>query len=277
MRSLESAGFPGVWATLVFNLLPLLLLLPALFWRRRAFTPRNWRFHINGMLIGVSVVLYASSFVYTEVVRAVLLFYLTPVWGFVLGRIFLADPITPIRWCSVLLGMVGMLVILGIDSGIPWPSNSGDWMAIASGLVWSVASLRMLLDTHNDAINYTIAFFFWCSVFSIVIASAATFIGVLALPDWSELGRVAVWFLPVALFLLIPGSLAVVYSASKLNPGVVGVLFMVEVCVATITAAVLTDETFGAREVIGVVLIMLAGVVEPLLEAWRSRSKQTGL
>lgn len=271
IRKLESAGFPGLWATLLFNLMPLLVLLPLLYFQRRHFALANRKFHLNGMLIGVSLVFYASAFVYTDVVRAVLLFYLTPIWGFILARIFLGDVITAVRWCSVALGLGGMLVILGVDKGFPWPSNAGDWMALVSGMTWAVASLRMLMDKQSNALSYCIAFFLWCSVFSAVLSIVAVAAGILEPADWSKLGSVAVWFLPFALFLLIPGGIAVVYSASKLNPGVVGILFMAEVCVATISAAILTDEAIALREVIGVLLVMLAGVLEPLVQ-WRRRS-----
>lgn len=272
IRKLESAGFPGLWATLLFNLMPLLVLLPLLYFRRHDFTLSNRQFHINGMLVGVSLVFYATAFVYTDVVRAVLLFYLTPIWGFILGRIFLGDIITAVRWCSVALGLGGMLVILGVDKGFPWPSNVGDWMALVSGVTWAVASLRMLMDENSNALSYCIAFFLWCSVISSALALFAVSIGVLDNADWSRVGSVAVWFLPFALLLLIPGGLAVVYSASKLNPGVVGILFMAEVCVASISAAILTDENIAVREIVGVLLVMLAGVLEPLMQ-WRQQTQ----
>lgn len=270
IRKLESAGFPGLWATFVFNLMPLLVLLPVLYFRRRDFALANRSFHINGLLVGVSLVFYATAFVYTDVVRVVLLFYLTPVWGFILARIFIGDAITAVRWCSVALGLGGMLVILGVDKGLPWPSNAGDWMALGSGVLWAIASLRMLMDSNSDSLNYCIAFFLWCSIVSAVLVAVGMVSGVMQAPAWSAVGSVAVWFLPVALLLLIPGGLAVVYSASKLNPGVVGILFMTEVCVATISAAILTEEAIATREVVGVLMVMLAGVLEPLMQ-WRQQ------
>jgi len=263
IRALEQAGFPGLWATFVFNLLPLVVLLPFLVWRRQHFSVRRVHFHINGLLIGISLVLYASSFLYTDVVRAVVLFYLTPIWGFILARIFIGDVITRIRWCAVVLGMAGLLVIIGTENGFPWPSRSGDWMALASGVVWAIASLRLLMDKKSDSLNYCISFFLWCSIASGIFASLATSNGHLVAADWSSLREVAIWFLPVAAILLIPGALAVVYSASRLNPGVAGILFMAEICVATIASALLTEETIGLREIFGVALVIMAGVVEP--------------
>ena len=47
-----------------------------------------------------------------------------------------------------------------------------------------------------------------------------------------------------------------------MNPGVVGILFMTEISVASITAAIWAGEPFGLRELSGVILISLAGLSE---------------
>ncbi len=56
-----------------------------------------------------------------------------------------------------------------------------------------------------------------------------------------------------------------------LNPGIVGLLFMTEISVGTVTAALWAGEPFGAREVIGILLISGAGLAESLQApfAWR--------
>ena len=42
-----------------------------------------------------------------------------------------------------------------------------------------------------------------------------------------------------------------------------GILFMVEIGVGTITASILTDEPFGWQEILGVLMITTAALVEP--------------
>ena len=48
-------------------------------------------------MAGLALTLYTFAFIYTEVVRAMLLFYLTPVWSTVLARLVLGDAITSLR------------------------------------------------------------------------------------------------------------------------------------------------------------------------------------
>ena len=216
--------------------------------------------------MGLGYVFYASAFLYTEVVRAILLFYLMPIWGFLLARIVTGDAITPVRWLSMALGLAGMLVIFNIDTGIPLPKNIGDWMALISGMLWAVASLMLLTNKGGNTLNYASMFFLWGTLFSGAMALLASQQGVLAMPQWSSLSETYYWIIPLALIVLIPAAVATVFGPAHLNPGIIGLLFMTEISVATASAAWLAGEPFGVREIIGIALITLAGLAEPVYE-----------
>ena len=55
---------------------------------------------------------YSTAIIYTDVVRAILLFYLTPVWATILARIFLGDAITVTRIVAMAVadGVAGRVV-----------------------------------------------------------------------------------------------------------------------------------------------------------------------
>ena len=42
----------------------------------------------------------------------------------------------------MIIAITGMLTIFGLGVKFPIPQNVGDWMGVASGLLWAVASLR---------------------------------------------------------------------------------------------------------------------------------------
>jgi hypothetical protein len=63
--------------------------------------------------------------------------------------------------------------------------------------------------------------------------------------------------------LVLPAGFATVYAPTRLNPGVCGLLFMTEVAMAAVSAAIFADEPMGQREVIGLVLVLSAGLLEP--------------
>jgi len=228
---------------------------------------------------GLGYVLYSSAFLFTDVISVVVLFYLMPVWGFVLSRLFLGDRITNIRWLAMCLATIGLWLILGEQGGIPVPGNAGDWMALVAGLLWAGTALLLLTDHgRENAFTYGAGFIVWGLVIAGVSAAILTRWELHPAPDVSAAAEVSVWLIPFALIVIVPAAVATVYAPTKLNPGVVGLLFMTEISVGTISAAIWADEPFGVRQVLGVLMITLAGALEPfseVLEKTRLRNAGT--
>ena len=261
LRMLDRAGIYGAWATVLFYVVPLLLFLPYMIFHWRRILQCGLSLHIIGLATGISLVLYADAMLYTEVVRGMLLYYMTPVWSLILARIVLGEIITTPRMIAIVLGISGMLVMLGIDVGIPLPRNTGDWMGLLGGLGWAVAAVLLRKDDGRHAMEFTVSYFFWGSVAAVVLALSPV-AGDIELPAMSSVWQVLPWFLPVALVLVVPAAWTALWGAPHLNPGVVGLLFMTELSVGAATAAMWAGEPFGWRELIGVVLITLAGLSE---------------
>ncbi len=274
LRVLDGSGITGAWATVLFYLVPAALFLPVAVWRWRAILAGGLGLQLTGLVTGTAVVLYADGLIYTEVIRAMLLYYMTPVWSTLLARLFLKEPITAVRWLAIALGFSGMLVIFGIDVGIPLPRNVGDWMALAGGFCWAIAAVRMRGDTKNTAIEFT-ALHFLLGVPVAVLIALLPLAGAHNAPGAATAAGVLPWLVPTLVVIVVPGSFAAMWGASRLNPGIVGLLFMTEISVGTATAAIWAGEPFGAREIIGIVLITAAGLAEsvPDLKTWRRRRR----
>ncbi len=273
LRALDGSGVTGAWATVLFYLVPAVLFLPIALWRWRALLAGGWGLQLTGLVTGTAVVLYADGLVYTEVIRAMLLYYMTPVWSTLLARLILKEPITAVRWLAIALGFSGMLVIFGIDVGAPLPRNVGDWMALAGGFCWAIAAVRMRGDTKSSAIEFTSLHFLLGAPVAVLIA-LLPLAGAHELPDAATAAAVLPWLLPTPVIVVVTGSFAAMWGASRLNPGIVGILFMTEISVGTATAAIWAGEPFGAREIVGVALITAAGLAESaldLLKWWRGR------
>lgn len=261
LRALEEAGINGLWVTFVYFLVPTIFLIPVGIWRLKYLKLGGFNLQLTGMLSGGALMLYATSIVYTDVVRAMLLFYLTPVWGTILGRLFLNENITSLRIISMIIAIIGMLTIFGLGVKFPIPQNVGDWMGVASGLMWAVASLRIRLNQNASAIDMTLGFFFWATIFAIIIALiiAPNFV-----PTISQVLPALPILLVFVILLILPGTLATLWGPKFLNPGLVGLLFMTEIVVGSISVALLAGEPFGYREVIGIILISSASMIEPI-------------
>ena len=94
LRALEEAAINGLWITVVYFLIPTICLIPVVLLRWQHVKKGGISLQLTTMLTGGALLLYSSSIVYTDVVRAMLLFYLTPIWATILARIFLGDLIS---------------------------------------------------------------------------------------------------------------------------------------------------------------------------------------
>ncbi|MEO0371628.1 MAG: DMT family transporter [Pseudomonadota bacterium] len=266
IRALEEAGFAGPWAMVVLAGLPLLICLP-LTWKFRAVYARASVFELSGgFLGGIAFALYATAFLYTDVVRVIVLFYAMPAWGFLLGWLVLKDPITPARIMTLILCFTGLFVVFGRDTGLPLPENLGDWCALLSGMVWAASSLLILMN--HPKISFAIHgvnFFASAAVACLLVSLFVTAQGGLPQPSWVQFSDVLIWVVPVTILLTMPACLATVFAPTRLNPGVAGLLFMAEVVVGATSAALLAGEVLGFREIAGLVLMMAAGLMEPVM------------
>ena len=261
LRVLEEAGLHSLWITVVYFLVPTVCLIPIAIWRWQYFRKGGLQLQITGMISGGALLLYSTSIVYTEVVRAMLLFYLTTVWGTVLARIFFGEVITVIRVFAITMAITGMLTIFGLGVQFPLPQNIGDWMGLGSGILWAIAMVRIHNSHKLSAVEMTLGFFFWSLIFSL---TAALILANSNYPKIADVLPAMPLLLIFMVLLILPGTYASLWGPKFLSPGVVGLLFMTEIVVGAISVALLASEPFGTREVIGVILISSASIIEPI-------------
>jgi drug/metabolite transporter (DMT)-like permease len=263
IRKLEAVGIPDIWAVFAFTAIPALVALPVMVWRRRILLAQPWQFHLCGFLAGLGFALYAGAYLYTEVIHASVLYYLMPVWGFLLARLILGEPITLLRWLSIAIALAGLSSLIPSASGLPLPHNLGDWMALAAGIMWAGVAV-LLYKSQSAALDFTLGFLAWSALASGMMGVLVSQSGTVPYPALSAIVGQLPWLLPFAVLFVAPAAFATMYGPTQINPGLAGLLFMIEISVATVTAALLTNEPVGSRELLGVTLIALAGMLEPI-------------
>ena len=268
LRALEDAGIHGLWITVVYFLIPTICLTPVTLKRWKHVKKGGLSLQLTAMLSGGALLLYSTSIVYTDVVRAMLLFYLTPIWATILARIFLNDAISPSRILAMAMAILGMLTIFGLGARFPIPQNIGDWLGIASGVLWAIATVRLRMSESHSAIELTAGFFQWSLIFS---ASAAFLLAPAYIPKVEQALPALPLLLIFMALLVLPGTYASLWGPKYLSPGIVGLLFMTEIVVGAISVALLAGEPFGIRELTGVLLVAGASMLEPLLALRRPR------
>lgn len=263
LREIDRHGLTGPWVILAVNAAPLLFFTPFII-KRWPLIRSNLRvICIIGMLIGAGLVFYSLGLIYTSIMRATLLYYLTPVWSTFFGIIILSETVNWRRWAAIALGFVGLILILSTKSSVGGSLNIGDLMGLLSGIFWGAGAAYVRLHTNVTPVDTAASAF----VFSVLLGLALL---------WPLLGAgiqippIAAWVaaapitLAFSLLIFMPTLLAVMWCAQRLSPGRVGILMMSEVLVAGISAPLLAGEVLSLQEFAGAVLIVGAGLLEVL-------------
>lgn len=265
LRLLDNVGIEGGWPALAVNLAVVALLLPVAVLRWRRLLSGGAGLFITGLLIGSGLALYGISVVITDVVRAILLFYMSPVWSTILGVLLLNEKLGPRRIGALIFGFLGLMVILEADIRVPLPERPGDWMALAAGLLWSIGSLRIFQsDGLHGTFELSFSFITGAAIVGLVACLVLPAAAIGAAPTIEALAG-GVWILGVtAVVLMLPVMMLTMWGTRKLTPARVGILLMGEILAGVASAAVLSGDPFGLREVLGAALVLAAGLLEVL-------------
>ena len=261
LRFLASQGLASAWASLATAVIAAVAMLPFVFAQGGRIDRKLLRsLVITGIINGASMALYIVALLLTDVVRALVLFYLAPMWGVLMGMAFLNEKLTPARGIAVVLCLGGMLVILGTEHGWPWPSNIGDWLAIGCGFSWAYASLRIYAGPEVSSMTQNLSSMLGCVVVSIVILLLLP--AGLAGPPPAASASLLLSSAAYALLMVLPINFVALWSAKHLSPARVSLIFAIEAVIGIVSAALLLNEPFGWREAAGSILVIGSTLVD---------------
>jgi len=261
LRWFDSTGVGGGWVALIFNAVALLSALP---WLTRRAAWQGFRDQmINGLLLGTAFSLYTVSLVMTDVIHAILLFYLTPVWSTLGSWLLYRQRLDAARLLAIVLGFAGLAAVLGVTEGLPMPRNLGDVVALASGMFWAAGSIRSF-RRPSDRIALPVFCFSLGGVLSSILILVVAAQAALPLATPGPLMPMLPGIVLVALVLFVPPNFMVLWAAQRIDPARVGILLMTEVLFGAISAAILSGEPFTLADGAGTALIVAAGLIEVL-------------
>ena len=82
------------------------------------------------------------------------------------------------------------------------------------------------------------------------------------------------WLLLMSAVFLIPTNIVLLWTPSVVGGGLYSIIILIEIVVGSASAAVLTDESFGWREIVGSMLIITAGLTEIVLAPKASQNEE---
>ena len=272
VRWLAEGGLHGDWASLAIFGVTAAAMTPFIITRRKRLISGGFDLLLSGVSFGVMMVLWNHAILIGEVVRVVLLFYLSPVWATLLAAVLLREPIGAWRIFAMALGLSGAAVILGFEGGWPMPRSAADWLGLLSGGLFALSATLARRSRNVSGFDKTCVSYVAAALFALLLVWGDTG----PAPRGAELIEAMPLVLATAGFFILPATLLVFWGATRLDPGRVAILLLLELIAAAIASAMLTQEPFGWREAAGCALILLAGLAEAapdLRAARRSRSR----
>lgn len=254
-RWLESQGMQGAWLTLVGYASAFVIFIPfarlTLGALREQPMDAFWLF----LAAGWTNVAFVLAVLEGEVVRVVLLFYLSPVWTVLLGRWLLHEHFT---WRTAVMlgfGLSGAMVMLWDPALGQVPLNAADILAVSAGLAFAVNNVMTRRITSMGVRAKTQMA--WAGV---VVVSLATIAAVSPeLPQVSALAWSAAVALGVCGFFL--STLAVMYGVTHMPVQRSAVIMLFELVVGAASAWWLAGEVVSGEEWVGGSLILAAALI----------------
>ena len=205
---------------------------------------------------------YVLAVIDGEVMRIMLLFYLSPLWTLLLARFWLKEPITKLGVLSILIALIGAYIMLAgpfnaVDSHLPLPRNMAEWLALSAGMGFSLSNVITRKSNHLSIRAKSFAV--WIGVMCVAllfmpfVASSFPSPSFFNINQWLIMGLIAL--------LLLAATLLVQYGVTQLTAIRASVLFLFELVVAAIAAYYLAHESMSLNEWIGGSLIIAAALI----------------
>lgn len=262
-RLLELGGVSGALSSFFTYFVPLLAGL--VLFRRQLGGWRDypWMLLAIGLTAGWTNLAYVLAVLHGEVMRVLLLFYLSPLWTVVFARFLLAERPNSHGYLVMGMSFAGAVVMLWQPSmGMPLPQNTAEWFGLSAGLMFAATNVLsrrgqdIPLDLKSLSVWAGVSFL---SLLALLLQPAeATVLLHLPLATWGLLLAVG-----VAMFLV---TMTVQYGLTHTPANQAIVIFLFELVVAAVSSYFLANESLTLREWAGGALIVAASLFSGKLE-----------
>jgi len=251
MRLLESGGLGGIWLTLTLYAAALVASLP-----RTARTIPEFARHpaLLALLMlsaGWTNIAFVEAVLEGNILRVLLLFYLSPLWATLMGWLFLHERITRLGFASLVVAMAGALLMLWNPIlGFPWPEGKPDWMALTSGFAFALSNV-VTRKAQGVSIAAKVL-----SVWSGVTVVALIMIAGFSLPVPHPSASVFSGAVVLGVFGILLMTALVQYGVTHMPVHRSAVVALVELVAGAVSQQLLTHEIVTMKEWLGGALIV---------------------
>lgn len=255
MRFFEAQGLNGLWASLIMYAAAGLVAVP---WMRKGYRTLSgqWPMMIGLMLVsGWANIAFILAIIDGNVVRVLLLFFLSPLWTVILGRIFLNERLGAMGTITLLIAMFGAALMLWrSELGFQMITSSSDFYALTAGMAFAIGNVIVRKMQHLPAMAKAAAVWWGVVILAIVWILLLDIQIPTVTSNWVYL-QVSM----LGLLGMVVMTMAVQYGVSRMPVSRSAVILLFELVAGALSAQLLTNEVVLPQEWLGGGLILIAG------------------
>ena len=259
LRFLEKSGISGLWASVLIYFVSFLFIFPRSYRLRADFYASKTLYTLLGLFAGWTNLGFVLALLEGEVVRVIILFYLSPIWATLLAFFILNERLKKHNIFALGLAVAGVFLISWYPEIEFLKSfDRADFYAISSGLAFAITNILVRkIGGLTHAVKMCSA---WFGV--MVIAGFGIMLTQANFPVITLNNLLLIVVLGFPLMIIMTWTAQ--YAVSNLPIYLSSVLFLFEIIVGAVSAVLLANEFITIIQFIGIVMILIAGLMNTI-------------
>jgi drug/metabolite transporter (DMT)-like permease len=269
MRMLAAMGLTGSAASAATSAAGCLFVVLV---RRRSLSTLSWHWLLValGLAAGVTNLGFVWGAIHGQVMRVLLLFYLTPAWTAVFAHFILKERLTRADAALSLLSLAGAVTMLwSPELGLPLPANLAEWAGLAGGMGFAMSNVLIVkisrtLPAMKSEMRTAVIF----GGAALVAGIATLFEPMSTPPAAAQVPAMALIVMGLGV-VLAGNNMIVQLGLARVPANRASIIMLFELVVTALSAWLFAGEVPGPREWAGGGCIIVACVVS----AWVHRPR----
>ncbi|AOJ01574.1 multidrug DMT transporter permease [Burkholderia mayonis] len=219
----------------------------------------HWLLPALGIAAGVTNLGFVWGTIHGEVLRVMLLFYLTPAWTAIYAHFILRERLTFAGAALAALSLAGaMLMLWSPRLGVPLPSNPAEWAGLGAGMSFAMSNVLVVKASRElpqmKPEMRTATLFGGAAALGVV---ASLVEGLPPVPVGDDLGFAALLVAGIGVT-VAANNMLVQHGLARVPANRASIIMLFEIVVTALSAWLFANEVPTAREWAGGLCIVVA-------------------
>ena len=256
LRYLKNFGISGLWASLLIYAVAFFFVFPRFFKLRADFYASKTPYILLAIFAGWTNLAFVLALLGGEVVRVMILFYLSPVWATLLAFFILNERLKKRNIMALVLAIAGVFLISWHpEIEFTKSFDRADFYAVTSGVAFAISNILVRkIGGLSHSVKMCSA---WFGV--MVLAGCGILLTQDSFPVVTLNNLLLIFVLGFPLMIIMTWTAQ--YAVSNLPIYLSSVLFLFEIIVGAISAVMFANEFITIIQFIGIIMILSAGLI----------------